>query len=157
MHAPFRAMPVQRAARFRLPAVAAICAALCLPPGLTACSAADGKDMRRPPAMDAPSASATIHDAASPGHAKETGRLLVKFHPTVPEEERAALRCELGASLARVIGFIGVEVWELPAAADPAQALERLNASPLVDYAEPDAIRRPRPGAPGGVNPEARP
>lgn len=151
MHVLSRAMPMPRVARFRLQALAMLCLSACL----AACSTAadDGRDK----ALNTPAAFATIADAAAPGHIPATGRVLVKFKPQAGEADKAALRESLGAGLARVLGSIGVEVWELPSGADMDSALMLLNASPLVEYAEPDVVRRPRTGEEGSARTGGRP
>lgn len=133
----------------------ALCLLLSLLLGLAACAASAGQGAGLPAAEGRPVPK--VSDSAASEQATNPERLLVKFQPQAGEEDRAALRREAGATLAKVLGFIGVEVWELPSGADAGAVLERLNASPLVEYAEPDVVRRPRRGAEGGGRSGARP
>lgn len=66
--------------------------------------------------------------------------LLVAFDAGVPSTVRAAVHAANGAILRNNLGFQDVDVVTLPAGIDPLSAAGVYNASPLVDFAEPNYV-----------------
>jgi len=68
------------------------------------------------------------------------GEILVKYKPGMAAEQRASARAALGNGTRKIrdFEFIRVEYVKLPPGLSTAQALERLNRHPNVEYAEPN-------------------
>jgi thermitase len=82
----------------------------------------------------------TVPTVTSPSRDYAPHTLLVAFEPGVSAGARTALHAANGATVANNLGFQDVDVLTLPAGIDPLAAAAVYNASPLVDYAEPNYV-----------------
>lgn len=83
---------------------------------------------------------ATGADAGPVPPAVYNSQVLVRFAPSTPPAAASSLLTELGA--VRVGRVYGTDVLVVRAPAAPDELVRQLDGSPLVDYAEPDAIMR---------------
>ena len=92
----------------------------------------------------------TRPDPAGPGSGGDEGvveeaesRILIRFEPGVGPGERAEAREEVDAAFVRSYSLVPrLQLIELPAGRDRAEAIEALEADPGVAYAEPDIVRQ---------------
>ncbi len=77
--------------------------------------------------------------ATSPWGSYVPGEVLLKFHPGADGASTARIRADLGAQTLNAFAS-GAEHWKLGPGVDVDEAIARLEASPLVAYAEPNYV-----------------
>ncbi len=85
--------------------------------------------------------------APAQSRAADTTQLLVRFRPDLPPTANATALAAVEGTDVQTIPQLGVHVVDVPSGR-AAAALARLQASPSVSFAEPDAILQPQESLP---------